>query len=164
MSELFIKLILELLREFTLALNTKEEEYLVRRNDEDIWKNFKVDTAAVPIYIDEIRISPISLDISAQLKPQDNSQRKFIMVEMVLKGFGVVIANIEEAPIRLHGIQLKGCFDSLAGISQKLAMLYKKNVLMELYKLFGSFNAIGNPASLFTNIAAGLTDFVEKPA
>jgi|JI6StandDraft_1071083.scaffolds.fasta_scaffold04583_9 vacuolar protein sorting-associated protein 13A/C len=83
---------------------------------------------------------------------------------MVLKGFGVVVANIDEAPIRLRGIQLKGCFDSPAGLSQKLMMLYKKNIIMEIYKLFGSFNAIGNPASLFTNIAAGLSDLVEKPA
>lgn len=38
-SELFIKLILELLREFTLALNTKQEEYLVKRNEVERWKH-----------------------------------------------------------------------------------------------------------------------------
>lgn len=121
-------------------------------------------SSAVPIYIEEIRISPIDLDISAQLKPPDNGQKQFIMVEMVLKGFGVVVANIDEAPIRLRGIEIKGCFDSPAGISQKLMLHYKKNVIMEIYKLFGSFNALGNPASLFSNIATGLTDLVEKPA
>jgi vacuolar protein sorting-associated protein 13A/C len=144
-------------------MNAKEEEYLITRHPNE-WSTIKVESPSKPIYIEEIRISPIDLDISAQLKPPDTGARNFVMVEMILKGLGIVVANIDEAPIRLNGIQLKGCFDSPSGIVQKLIIHYKKNLIMQLYKLFGSFNAIGNPASLFTNIATGLQDLVEKPA
>jgi vacuolar protein sorting-associated protein 13A/C len=49
-------------------------------------------------------------------------------------------------------------------MTNKLIAHYKKNMIMEVYKLVGSFNVIGNPLSLFSNIATGLQDLVEKPA
>jgi vacuolar protein sorting-associated protein 13A/C len=43
-------------------------------------------------------------------------------------------------------------------------MHYKRNMILQIYKLLGAVNLIGNPAGLFTNIATGLQDLVEKPA
>lgn len=150
---------LEMLREFTSVMDVKQQEYLIQRK-KDEWSTIPIVFTRNPIYINEIRISPLDLDITAQLKPPDEGKANIVILRMVLKGFGLVVANIDEAPIRLNGITISGCLDSLSGIIQKLIAHYKKNFILEVYKLFGSFNALGNPASLFSNIATGLGDLV----
>lgn len=35
---------------------------------------------------------------------------------------------------------------------------------MQLYKVLGSLNIIGNPVSLFRNVATGFKDLKDKPA
>lgn len=37
-------------------------------------------------------------------------------------------------------------------------------MIKQLYKILGSLNIIGNPVSLFRNIATGIKDLKEKPA
>lgn len=73
----------------------------------------------------------------------------------IINALGVVITNIEGAPITLEGISLSNCIDTLQGIQQKLMEHYKSTVLKQLYKIFGSLNIIGNPVSLFKNISTG---------
>jgi vacuolar protein sorting-associated protein 13A/C len=76
----------------------------------------------------------------------------------ILNALGVVITNIEDAPIRLDGIVINDCIDSLQGINTKLITHYKGSVMKQLYKIFGSLNIIGNPVSLFRNISTGIKD------
>lgn len=47
----------------------------------------------------------------------------------ILKTVGLVIGNIDEAPIKLDGIYLENCFDTSSGITQKLATHYKDNLI-----------------------------------
>lgn len=81
-----------------------------------------------------------------------------------LNALGVVITNIEDAPIVLYGIELNDCTDTMQGIQNKLISHYKGSVLGQLYKVFGSLNIIGNPVSLFRNISTGIKDMKEKPS
>lgn len=82
----------------------------------------------------------------------------------IINALGVVITNIEGAPLSLEGIDLINCIDTLQGIQQKLMEHYKSSILGQLYKIFGSLNIIGNPVSLFKNVSAGFKAFKEKPA
>ena len=47
----------------------------------------------------------------------------------ILKTVGLVIGNIDEAPIKLNGIYLENCFDTSEGITRKLTTHYKDNLL-----------------------------------
>ncbi len=74
----------------------------------------------------------------------------------IINALGVVITNIENAPIKFDGIDISNCIDTVGGIQQKLLAHYKSSVMKQLYKVFGSLNIIGNPVSLFKNISAGV--------
>lgn len=87
-----------------------------------------------------------------------------IIFGTIINALGVVITNIEDAPIVFDGIAINDCVDSLQGINSKLIEHYKSSVLRQLYKIFGSLNIIGNPVSLFRNISTGFKDLKEKPS
>ena len=77
---------------------------------------------------------------------------------------GIVMSNIDRAPINMTGIQIKDCIDTVDSISNKLIAHYKKNCISQVYKIVGSLNIIGNPISLFRNISTGVKDLTTKPA
>lgn len=82
----------------------------------------------------------------------------------IVNALGVVITNIEGAPIIFDGIVINDCVDTVQGINQKLMEHYKGSVMRQLYKVFGSLNILGNPVSLFRNISTGFKDLKDKPA
>jgi hypothetical protein len=84
-------------------MNATEEEYFIARHPNE-WQKIKIESPSKPIYIKEIRISPIDLDVSAHLKPPETDGRNYFIREVLLKGLGVVVPNIDDAPIRLNGI------------------------------------------------------------
>ena len=75
----------------------------------------------------------------------------------------MVITNIDDAPIKLSGIRLDNCFDTVSGITGKLVSHYKQAAITEVLKVLGSLNIIGNPVGLFSNVATGMQDLFEKP-
>lgn len=85
------------------------------------------------------------------------------MLKSVFTALGVVIADIE-AQIKLKGIKLTNCFESVDGITSKLTAHFKDQAITEVLKVFGSLNIIGNPVGLFRNISTGVTDLITKPA
>lgn len=102
--------------------------------------------------------------MSAQIRLNELDNDSVLIFGTVLNALGVVITNIEDAPIVFDGIALDDCVDSLQGINQKLMAHYKSSVLRQLYKIFGSLNIIGNPVSLFRNISTGFKDLKDKPS
>lgn len=74
------------------------------------------------------------------------------------------MANIDNAPLKLKGIKLNSCFDSVNGIVNKLISHYKSQAISQGLKLVGSLNILGNPVGLFNNISSGVEDLVKKPA
>ncbi len=94
------------------------------------------------------------------LQEESNDSKLFLSL---LKGLGSSIINVDDAKIDLKGVILKSCFDNPAGILNKLGLHYKDNLMFQILYLFGSFEIIGNPVGLFTNIASGLQDLITKP-
>ena len=66
-----------------------------------------------------------------------------------LKGIGSSVINIDEAKITLKGIKLSNCFDSTTGITNKMFMKYKNEVMPQIFLLLGNLEIIGNPVGLF---------------
>ncbi len=115
-------------------------------------------------FIKSICLAPFTISISAQIRLNELDQQSVVVLGTILNALGVVITNIEDAPIVLDGIILNDCTDTMQGINNKLIAHYKNSVLKQLYKIFGSLNIIGNPVSLFRNISTGFKDLKEKPA
>lgn len=102
--------------------------------------------------------------MSAQVRINELDTESVIIFGTIVNALGVVITNIEDAPIVFDGIAINDCVDSLQGINNKLIAHYKSSVLKQLYKIFGSLNIIGNPVSLFRNISTGFKDLKDKPS
>lgn len=130
----------------------------------DTWKDIKSVQEGSKTFIKAIRIAPFTVDVSAQIRLNELDTESVLIFGTVLNALGVVITNIEDAPIVFDGIALDDCVDSLQGINQKLIAHYKSSVLKQLYKIFGSLNIIGNPVSLFRNISTGFKDLKDKPS
>jgi hypothetical protein len=47
------------------------------------------------------------------------------LFETIFSAIGVALANIDDAPIKLNGIKLNACFDTMSGITGKLISHYK---------------------------------------
>lgn len=76
---------------------------------------------------------------------------------------GVVLADIDKT-VKLKGIQLTNCFESIDGTIARLTAHYKDQAITEGLKLFGSLNIIGNPIGLFKNLSTGVVDLIAMPA
>lgn len=86
-----------------------------------------------------------------------------VLVKTIFTSLGVALSNIDDAPIKLNGIRLDNCLDTVNGITAKLTSHYKQAAITEIFKVLGSLNIIGNPVGLFSNVATGMQDLFEKP-
>lgn len=85
------------------------------------------------------------------------------LFKSIAQGLGVVITNIDEAPLKFNGLRLDNCFDTASGITNKMVAHYKDQGMRQILKLLGSLSVIGNPVGLFNNISTGVTDLIERP-
>lgn len=86
------------------------------------------------------------------------------LFKSIAQALGVVLSNIDEAPLNFQGLQLDNCFDTVAGITSKMIKFYKNEGLSQILKLLGSLSVIGNPIGLFNNVSTGVKDLIQRPA
>lgn len=53
----------------------------------------------------------------------------FTPIMTFLKGLGSSIVNVDNANILLKGIELEHCFDSMPGITNKMTIKYKNDIM-----------------------------------
>jgi vacuolar protein sorting-associated protein 13A/C len=75
-----------------------------------------------------------------------------------------LIPNVELAPIGLKGLLLSHSFATSSELYQRIAEHYKRQLLQELLKILGSFDALGSPVSLVQNLGTGVKDLFYEPA
>ena len=81
-----------------------------------------------------------------------------------VKALGVVITNIDRAPICLNALMLERPFASQSELVSSIRKHYRAQLLHQLYKLVGSFEFLGNPVGLVSNLGTGMKDFFYEPA
>ncbi|EAR90561.2 PH domain protein (macronuclear) [Tetrahymena thermophila SB210] len=123
------------------------------------WQDCEIPPTSIPTFVNQLILSNIELSITfkANLKAKDSD------LNIVFTALGVALADIE-APIKLKGIRLINCFETVPGIISKLTSHYKDQAITQVLKACGSFNIIGNPVGLFQNISTGVNDLLNKPA
>lgn len=86
------------------------------------------------------------------------------LFKSIATALGVALSNIDEAPLNFQGLQLTNCFDTAAGITNKMIAFYKTEGMSQILKLLGSLSVLGNPVGLFNNVSTGVKDLFERPA
>ena len=77
---------------------------------------------------------------------------------------GLPVLGLQRVRIKLNGFVLR---DVISGRDELVAQIlghYKNQVLLEVYKIIGSLDAIGNPAGAFTGLGQGILCALQEPA
>eukprot|EP01097_Dermamoeba_algensis_P001935 TRINITY_DN1760_c0_g2_i1.p1 TRINITY_DN1760_c0_g2~~TRINITY_DN1760_c0_g2_i1.p1 ORF type:complete len:697 (-),score=241.36 TRINITY_DN1760_c0_g2_i1:117-2207(-) len=154
----------------------REEEFIVKSNNQLV-AHVDADESAM-LYFEVFFISPIRVNVSFLTVPgtdiggfaKEKGNMDFIsdklsnpLVEFALDRLEL-FANVERAPIRLHGLAMTDPFLSQNDLLSRISQHYTYQALTEIYKVVGSADFLGNPVGLFSNIGTGVYDFFHEPA
>ncbi|CAK86161.1 unnamed protein product (macronuclear) [Paramecium tetraurelia] len=112
-------------------------------------------------YINKIEISPLNFNLTFYSSAKTNLHYNMLM--QIFKTIGIVIGNIDDAPLILGGIFLENSFDTSNAILNKLTTHYKDMLFNLILKLIGSIEFFGNPVGLVKHLAKGVYDLFDKP-
>jgi vacuolar protein sorting-associated protein 13A/C len=143
-----------------LALETNPQFEL-----ESEWQGKNIESS-VWIYCSKLNISCLKFVVTFNMNKDESdelSKSEDSYFNVVVNTLGGTLLNIDESPLSFNGIKLFYVFESSNG----LISLYKQHLLdqakINVMRLLGSFDILGNPTNLFGNVGDGVVQFFEKP-
>eukprot|EP01107_Rhizomastix_libera_P009123 TRINITY_DN2509_c0_g1_i2.p1 TRINITY_DN2509_c0_g1~~TRINITY_DN2509_c0_g1_i2.p1 ORF type:complete len:3538 (+),score=1196.63 TRINITY_DN2509_c0_g1_i2:754-10614(+) len=107
-------------------------------------------------------INPIKVNVTFQ-----NTPGKMLLplnpLTAIIQTLIGTIANIDHAPLCINALMLENSFCSSNKLTEMLTQHFVHQIILEVYKVLGSTDLLGNPLGLFTNIATGVSDFFFEP-
>jgi hypothetical protein len=129
------------------------------------WQGKNIESS-VWIYCNKLNISCLKFVVTFNMNKDESdelSKSEDSYFNVVVNTLGGTILNIDESPLSFNGIKLFYVFESSNG----LISLYKQHLLdqakINVMRLLGSFDILGNPTNLFGNVGDGVVQFFEKP-
>ena len=114
------------------------------------------------VFIKTLKTS--SIDILLSFSAQNNdSFSKYLSSNNILSSILSNLTNLEKAPIMLNGSETHNLYGNFSEIVSVLLNQYKQATLVQIMKIFGCIDVLGNPVNLFKNIGSGVKDFFQKP-
>lgn len=108
-------------------------------------------------YFDRIIISPVEARLSFNSSlVQDSSKAFFQQV--------IALADIEDARLWLAGVILKNALLDEITMRSFLSSHYRRALLLELFKIVGAANVLGDPMALLHHVGLGVWEFFSGPA
>eukprot|EP00456_Euglypha_rotunda_P018628 TRINITY_DN1669_c0_g2_i9.p1 TRINITY_DN1669_c0_g2~~TRINITY_DN1669_c0_g2_i9.p1 ORF type:complete len:694 (-),score=85.21 TRINITY_DN1669_c0_g2_i9:33-2114(-) len=128
-----------------------------------------------PLYLffELLQLQPIALNLSFAAAPthgkspfESTSTTGFIrsLLTTVLNVIGSIAGSLDSVPLRLTGKQFHYASGTLQTVMRPIAMHYIHEGTREAYKVIGSFDFLGNPVGLASNIGEGAKEFFFEPA
>ncbi|XP_078445725.1 vacuolar protein sorting-associated protein, putative (DUF1162) isoform X2 [Wolffia australiana] len=119
------------------------------------------------IYIEKFELAPIELALSFSSNPWLVQKDDLLETESSLYARSAAfqsglmsLADVEGVPIHLKELILTNFMASHESIHEIVAKHYTKQLLHEMYKIFGSAGLIGNPMGFARNLGIGIKDFL----
>jgi len=75
-----------------------------------------------------------------------------------------LIINVDNAPIRVNGVELQNQLFTTQVLANTLLLHFKNQALQEIYKVVGSADMFGNPVGFVQSLGTGVIDFFYEPA
>jgi vacuolar protein sorting-associated protein 13A/C len=131
------------------------------------WQTVQFTTSNRWIYCGEFKMSLIKILMTFNMSSYATSEVKDgaenSNVDLLIETFGVTFLNIDESPLSFSGLKLESVFESVDAFTNIILNHLKDQKNMNIAKLVGSLDIIGNPVSLFSNLSSGVVEFFEKP-
>eukprot|EP00963_Diacronema_lutheri_P002289 scaffold153_cov347-Pavlova_lutheri.AAC.38 len=122
-------------------------------------------------YVELLHIHPIKVNVTVRtghtLGPPP-LEDVGIVQEKADAGFsaltGFPILSISNAPVRLDALLVEHVFEQRSELVDKLHTHYRRQILVEIYKVIGSAAALGSPVAALADVGTGVTSLFYEPA
>ncbi|WVZ95400.1 hypothetical protein U9M48_041168 [Paspalum notatum var. saurae] len=118
------------------------------------------------VYIEMFQLTPVKLTFSFTSTPWLNRNEGssdpstgFNNTTAIQRGL-MALLDVEGVPVYLGEIMVENLMASWQSVQDILVRHYSRQILHELYKVFGSAGVIGNPMGFARNVGFGLKDFI----
>jgi len=136
------------------------------------WCNYDIDARANPVFIEELVMSPIDIEITFRTRVkseneligglQGNDDTSAVMRR--LKQLGLSLGNVDKAAFRLNSLVIANVYGTPEEINTVLYAHYRHRLMKNVLGLFLSSAALGNMNLLVQDIGTGVKDFFYRPA
>ena len=116
--------------------------------------------ARTKFYFDRISVSPVEFMISFNSSmAEDWNNWSGALLQQV-----IALADIEDARVWLSGIHLSNTMFDQQAMATFVATHYKRALILEIFKLVGAANVLGDPMATIQHVGLGFWEFVSFPA
>ncbi|MFS8005994.1 putative vacuolar protein sorting-associated protein [Helianthus anomalus] len=116
------------------------------------------------IYVEVLEVAPVTLTLSFSSSPWMLRNGILTSGEYLIHRGLMALADVEGARIHLRRLTISHQLASLESIREILTIHYTRQLLHEMYKVFGSAGVIGNPMGFARSVGLGIKDFLSVPA
>ncbi|XLS59714.1 hypothetical protein HN51_009469 [Arachis hypogaea] len=116
------------------------------------------------VYIEILELAPIKMTLSFSSAPWMLHNRILTSKEFLIHRGLMALADVEGAQIYLKDLSIAHHMASWESIQEILIRHYNRQLLHEIYKVFGSAGVIGNPLGFVRSMGLGIRDFLSVPA
>ncbi len=118
------------------------------------------------IYYEILHLQPIALNLSFMRTERVNADERVSSRNPMIFFFNALtmaLGNVNEAPVRLNALVIENVRLSQATLVNRIIYHYGQGFLMQLYRVLGSADFLGNPVGLFNNVSSGVADMFYEP-
>ena len=128
-----------------------------------IKKLMKENENSVRQLINYFALSSLKLEITIRLDTKPFEFQIPIIIDRILASIFNALGRISNCPLKFKEQIIEKVYMSWYDLSWKIINPYITQGIVQIYKILGSLDIIGNPVNLINNITEGVSDFVLEP-
>jgi len=123
------------------------------------WMNNNILKDSRKIFIETLETSSVEINLSFFTHSKNKIFKKYLSLSSLVNA----ITNIENATIKLNSAVMYNVYGTFQDVFQQIVIQYRQDFFLQILKLFGSIELLGNPYNLLKNLGTGFQDLFKKP-
>ena len=134
---------------------------------EELWISSDLENKLIEnenkIYIKELNIDSLEFNLTFMTQNYDEVFEKILSTNKLISILLTTCGNIDNVPIFLSGKSIENFEGSWEQLLSNIYEIYRQSFLIQIMKIIGSLDILGNPVNLIDNFTTGFKDLVNKP-
>ena len=115
------------------------------------------------LFIEFLNLAAVKIRITLRLEKTPVDPTGPLAVVEVLYSVLATISNISDAPIYFSELVLTNTFSAPKALATALQKNYARQAVLQIYRLLGAIDIIGNPIGLVDQLGSGVFEFFNEP-
>ena len=128
-----------------------------------IVKLMKENQNSIRQLINYLYLSQLKMELTIRLDAKPIEFQIPIIIDRILGSIFNALGRISNCPLKFNEQVIEKVYMSWYDLSWKIINPYITQGIVQIYKILGSLDIIGNPVNLINNITEGVYDFVLEP-